>query len=108
MASKHLYRLVFAYQDKIYEIYVRSICESELFGFVEAEEFVFDTQASMVVDPSEEKLKMEFKSVKKTYIPMHTILRIDEVEKRGVAKILDGKNSETKISYFPHHPESER
>lgn len=108
MSLKCLYRLVFAYQDKIYEIYVRSICESELFGFLEAEEFVFDTQASMVVDPSEEKLKMEFKSVKKTYIPMHAVLRIDEVDKQGAAKILDSNNDQTKISYFPHHPATER
>lgn len=108
MSSNCLYRLVFVYQDKVYEIYVRSICESDIFGFLEAEEFVFDTQAAMLVDPSEEKLKMEFKSVKKTYIPMHAILRIDEVDKQGVAKIRDNNNSQTTVSYFPRQPELER
>jgi hypothetical protein len=51
-----------------------------------------------VVDPSEERLKTEFESVKRAHIPMHTIVRVDEVEKQGIAKISD---ADANIAMFP-------
>lgn len=41
-----------------------------------------------MIDPSEEKLKIEFEGVSRTFIPMHEIVRIDQVQKRGIAKIV--------------------
>ena len=41
----------------------------------------------MVVDSSEEKLKAQFEGVIRSYVPMHAIVRIDEVERLGVATI---------------------
>jgi hypothetical protein len=70
-----------------------------LFGFVEVEELIFGARSSVVVDPSEEKIKSEFEGVRKTYLPMHSIMRIDEVEKQGTSKITsaDGSN----VTQFP-------
>ena len=62
-----------------------------MYGFIEIEEFVFGERTQMIVDPSEEKLKNEFSSVKRSYIPMHSLVRIDEVEKEGVPKISEFK-----------------
>lgn len=101
MSKKSLYRITFANQEVIYEIYARKICESELFGFLEVEEFVFGENTSLVVDPSEERLKVEFDDVKRTYIPMHAVFRIDEVNKQGVAKVRDKSRDEGKVSIFP-------
>ena len=71
----------------------------EMFGFVEVEELVFGERTTLVVDPSEEKIKSEFEDVKRTYLPMHAIIRIDEVDKQGVSKIskLEGGN----VAQFP-------
>jgi len=74
-------------QGKVYEIFARSISQGELFGFIEVEQLVFGERTTVVVDPSEEKIKSEFSGVKRTYIPMHAVMRIDEVEKQGVSKI---------------------
>ena len=41
----------------------------------------------MVVDPAEERIKGEFAGVKRTFLPLHSVLRIDEVRKHGVSKI---------------------
>jgi hypothetical protein len=101
MTKKTLFKITFANQESIYEIYVRSIKESDLFGFLEAEELVFGEQTSLVVDPSEEKLKMEFNNVKRTYIPMHAIYRIDEVTKQGTSKMKDNISYGGKVSPFP-------
>lgn len=102
-AAEPIYRIIFVQEDKIYEIYARYISEEPLMGFIEVEELLFgETVSSIVVDPSEEKLKAEFSDVSRTYIPMHSILRIDQVQKEGTAKIKSSE-SETKdnIRQFP-------
>jgi hypothetical protein len=99
MASKRLYKIIFVSQGKVYEIYARNIGQGALFGFIEVEKLVFGERSSVVVDPSEEKIKSEFAGVERTYLPMHTIIRIDEVKKQGTSKIskLEGGN----ITQFP-------
>ena len=87
MASKKLYKITFSNQGKLYEIYAKSVSNSNLLGFIEIESLVFGEKTSLVVDPSEEKIKTEFEGVKRTYIPMHSVLRIDEVDKEGVSKV---------------------
>jgi len=98
MPKKTIYKVAFFNQGKIYEVFARRVYQGELFGFVVLEELVFGERASVVVDPSEERLKTEFESVKRTHVPMHAVVRIDEVEKQGVAKISEpGAN----VTLFP-------
>ena len=97
-----IYRVIFTQHGSVYEIYAQYISEDHLMGFIELENLIFsDTKSSVVVDPSEEKLRSEFKDVKRCYIPMHTISRIDEVIKKGPAriKVLDSKDNN--ITHFP-------
>lgn len=101
MSKEILYRISFVNQESIYEIYARKIIESEIFGFLEIEDIVFGENSSLVVDPSEERLKLEFNGVKRTYIPLHAVLRIDMVKKQGVAKVRDKLKDDGKVSMFP-------
>lgn len=101
MTTKTLYRISFVNQDAVYEIYAHSVSESEMFGFLEVQELSFGENSSVVVDPSEEKLKMEFNGVKRTYIPMHSVIRIDEVSRQGVAKLKEKSSGDNKVSHFP-------
>ena len=87
MASSHIFRIVFVNQGKVYEIYARKVSHGGLFGFVEVEELVFGERSSVVLDPAEERIKSEFAGVKRSFLPMHSVLRIDEVSKRGSSKI---------------------
>ena len=87
MATSHIFRIMFVNQGKVYEVYARRVSHGELFGFVEVEELVFGERSSVVLDPGEERIKGEFSGVKRTFLPMHSILRIDEVKKHGTAKI---------------------
>ena len=86
-------------QGKVYEIYARSISNGELFGFVEVEDIVFGERTSVVVDPAEERIKSEFSGVQRTYLPLHSVLRIDQVEKQGVSKISDAEGGN--VAQFP-------
>ena len=87
MATSHIFRIMFVNQGKIYEIYARRVSHGDLFGFIEVEELLFGERSSVVLDPAEERIKGEFAEVKRTFLPMHSILRIDEVKKHGVSKI---------------------
>jgi len=99
MTASRLYKVVFLNQGKVYEIYARSVSHGGLFGFIEVEELVFGERTSVLIDPGEEKIQDEFAGVKRTYIPVHAILRIDEVEKQGVSKVSDADKSN--VTQFP-------
>jgi len=99
-----LFKIVFLNQGKVYEIFSRTVRQGELYGFVEIEDLIFQETSSLVVDPSAEKLKEEFSGVQRTRIPIHSVIRIDEVEKEepGPGKITE-ITGETNITPFPHH-----
>ena len=86
-SKKKLYKITFSNQGKLYELYAKEVSNSNLLGFIEIESLVFGEKTSLVVDPSEEKIKTEFEGVKRTYVPMHSVLRIDEVDEQGVSKV---------------------
>ena len=94
MSKKPIFRVVFQNNNKQYELYVKAVYQSDMYGFIEIEEFVFGEVSGVIVDPTEEKLKNEFVDVKRSYIPLHNLIRIDEVDKEGVAKIRDVKPSD--------------
>ena len=82
-----VYRVSFVNQGKIYEVYTKTVSSSALFGFIEMGELIFGEASTLVIDPSEENLRREFKGVTSVHIPMHNILRIDTMKERGTAKI---------------------
>ena len=85
----------------MFEVYARQIYQSDLYGFLEIEELVFGERSSVVVDPSEEKLKQEFQGVKRSYIPIHSVVRVDEVERVGVTRVREGTATVTPIHMSP-------
>jgi len=99
MPASHLYKVVFHAQGKVYEIYARKVGHGGLFGFVEVEELVFGERSAVVVDPSEERIKSEFEGVKRTYLPLHSVIRIDEVRKGGVSKV--SSTDASNVTPFP-------
>jgi hypothetical protein len=101
MNKKRLYKIIFHNQDSIYELYARSIAQGPLYGFVEIAELVFGETSKLLVDPAEERLKSEFAGVERIHIPVHSVIRIDEVDKTGTAKITD-TSGENKVTPFPH------
>jgi hypothetical protein len=99
MAASHIFKVIFVNQGKVYEIYARKVSHGALLGFVEVEELIFGERTAVVVDPAEERIKAEFEGVRRTYLPMHSVLRIDEVRQQGVSKVsvLEGSN----VTQFP-------
>ncbi len=97
--NEAIYRVIFTQQGKTYEIYAQFISEEGLMGFIEVEELIF-ADASVLIDPSEERLRLEFTDVKRCYIPMHAIARIDELMKYTPSTNEKLKKADN-ISHFP-------
>jgi hypothetical protein len=89
MASQSIYKVIFQNGNQVFEVFARQIYQSDMWGFIEVEEFVFGERSKIVVDPGEERLKNEFSGVKRSYIPLQAIIRIDEVDKEGSGKVSD-------------------
>ncbi|MGQ0586548.1 MAG: DUF1820 family protein [Gammaproteobacteria bacterium] len=101
MSKQRLYRVSFTSQGQVYEVYARSVSHGGLLGFVEIEQLVFGEKSTVVVDPGEEKLKTEFANVVRSFIPVHAVIRIDEVSKPGAAKISALPEGASKVTPFP-------
>ena len=101
MAERRLYRVSFFQQGEVYEVYAKQVSQGSLFGFVELEGLLFGETSEVLVDPSQEKLEKEFKGVERTYVPMHAVLRIDEVAKPGVSRITKPDGEAAKVAPFP-------
>lgn len=99
--SRTLYKISFLNHGKVYELYARQVNSGTLWGFTEVSELVFDVHEGMVVDPTEERLRDEFGSTRVLHLPMQSILRIEEVEKKGQAAIRDPASGEKVVTPFP-------
>ncbi len=106
MSENNIYKVIFHNQGKVFEIYAKSVHHDAMFGFIEIEELVFGEKTTVVVDPTEESLKSEFQGVERSFIPLHSIIRIDEVKKHGTAKITEGGTKEGNIMPFPVYTKS--
>lgn len=102
-----VFRVIFQNQGQVFELYAQQIFQSELWGFMEIEELIFGERSQMLVDPAEEKLKSQFEGVKRSFIPVHSIIRIDEVERVGTAKISEATGG-SNIMHFPMPPRSDK
>lgn len=99
----NVFKIIFQNDNKLFEIFAKNVYQSDMFGFIEIEEILFGEQSTVLVDPSEEKLKTEFSHVVRSFIPMQSIIRIDEVPKQATSKIREiGFNSSGgNITQFP-------
>ncbi len=105
MAKNVTYKVIFFNHGKVYELFSKGATASGLYGFVEISDLVFTEGEGVVIDPTEDKMRDEFAGTKVLHIPMHSIIRIEEVEERGACVIRDRESGE-KITPFPLTPQS--
>lgn len=104
MSDRTVYKVLFQSQGKLYEIFAEEVSQTGMLGFVEVGGLDFGRKTELVLDPTEERIRSEFEGVKRTWLPMHAIVRIDEVDQRGTCKITDARGSNVAqfpLSYLP-------
>ena len=99
--TKTLYKVTFLNHGKIYELYAQRVGSSALWGFTEIADLVFDVHEGLVIDPTEERLREEFAGTRALHLPMQSIVRIEEVEKKGQSAIRDAASGEKVVTPFP-------
>ncbi|MEM7053185.1 MAG: DUF1820 family protein [Pseudomonadota bacterium] len=95
-----MYKVVFFNQGKVYELFCKSVDSSSLYGFIELAELVFDTDRSVVVDPTEERMREEFGQTERLILPIQSVMRVEKVQRRGNCVIRD-RDSGEKVTQFP-------
>ncbi|HET6907339.1 MAG TPA: DUF1820 family protein [Rhodanobacteraceae bacterium] len=104
MPSPKLFKVTFLHLGKCYELYARHVASSPLWGFTEVAELVFEPKGSgLLVDPTEERLRDEFEGTRVLHLPMQSLLRVEEVERKGALVIRNAGDGE-KITPFPLPP----
>jgi hypothetical protein len=53
------------------------------------------------LDPTEERLREEFAETRVLHLPMQSVLRVEEVERRGNPSIRDAASGEKVVTPFP-------
>lgn len=90
-----LYKITFLSQGKSIELYAREVSSSGLWGFVEVAGLEFAPAGEgLVVDPTEERLREEFGGTRRLHLPVHAVVRVEEVERRGTCRIRDAATGE--------------
>lgn len=100
MSDKQIYKVVALLQGKVYELYARGVTSSGLFGFLEISGLLFDSGQQTVVDPAEERMREEFADTEVLHVPINSVLRVEQVKRRGQCVIRDRESGE-KVTPFP-------
>lgn len=84
------YRVTFtnetASNEEFFQICARNVSASDMYGLVEISGFIFP-ESQIVYNPGEERIRREFAGVKRTWLPYHSIVRIDEVPDTTASEI---------------------
>ena len=101
MSTRILYKVTFLNAGKVYELYARRVAASSLWGFTEVADLVFDAKEGVVVDPTEERLRDEFADTRVLHLPMQSVVRVEEVDRKGQLGIRDASTGEKVVTPFP-------
>lgn len=99
MSKKVLYKVLFLNHGKVYELYADGVTSSGLYGFIEISGLQFNDEG-VVIDPTEDRIREEFADSEVLHVPMHSVLRVEQVKTRGQNKIRDRESGE-KVTPFP-------
>ncbi|HST45706.1 MAG TPA: DUF1820 family protein [Luteimonas sp.] len=99
--AKTLYKVTFLSHGKVYELYAQRVASGALWGFLEVADLLFDVREGILVDPVEEQLRDEFANTRVLHLPMQSVLRVEEVERKGPAAIRDAASGERVVMPFP-------
>ncbi len=78
--KKKLFKMIFIDEDKKNTDHTCVTAQSVLFsGLVEISDIVFIDQSELIIAPDDGNLKVKFKNVERSYLPLNSIVRIDEV-----------------------------
>ena len=101
MTTRVLYKVTFLNAGRVYELYARRVGASPLWGFTQVADLVFDVAEGVVVDPAEERLRADFADTRVLHLPMQAVVRVEEVDRKGVSAVRDAAAGDGVVTPFP-------
>ena len=78
--QKKVFKVYFFHMDKVYTLFAKEVNASgELYNMCEISGIIFQRNKNLIV-PSEDEVRQEFSNLKRLMIPLHHLIRIDELE----------------------------
>lgn len=99
--SPRVFKVIFHNANQVYEVYARKVSAADMLGFVEVEDLLFGERSQVLVDSSEERVKLEFAGVKRFFLPIGAVIRIDEVDKAGTGRVTSEGKGSAVVAPFP-------
>lgn len=95
-----MFKVTFHNHGKVYELFCERVEGSHLnYGFIALSKLSF-VEGAVVIDPIEERMRDEFSDVEVLHLPMHAVIRVEQVKQRGASVIRDRESGE-KVTPFP-------
>jgi hypothetical protein len=95
-----MFKVTFHNQGKVYELFCEAVEGSGLsYGFMALSKLSF-ADNTVVIDPTEERMREEFADVEVLHLPNHAVIRVEQVKQRGACVIRDRESGE-KVMPFP-------
>lgn len=93
--QKKVFKVYFFHMDKVYTLFAKEVNASgELYNMCEISDIIFQRNKNLIV-PSEDEVRQEFSNIKKLLIPLHHLIRIDELEDIDEDEITNPKAHKT-------------
>jgi hypothetical protein len=99
--KQRVYKVLFTSNGQLVELFARQVTQGSLFGFIEVEDLIFGARSQVVVDPGEESLRHEFGEAKRLFLPLHAVVRIEEVEREGTSRMRAAPEGASTVRPFP-------
>ncbi|MBZ4644220.1 MAG: hypothetical protein PWQ25_180 [Deferribacteres bacterium] len=78
--NERYFRIQFIDSKKeIMTFFAKSVNPSSYIGLIEVSNILY-MDSEILINPEDEKIRKEFKGVKRTFLPLSAIIRIDEIE----------------------------
>ncbi len=78
--KKKLFKIKFIDDKKeVKTIHSNKLNPSSFLGLIEISEIVFMETSDILITPDDDKIRKEFKDVERTFLPINSIIRIDEI-----------------------------
>jgi len=78
--KKKIFKVIFIDEDKkVQTLHATNLNPSSFLGLVEISDILFIEESELIISPDDGKLRDKFKNVERSYIPLNSIIRIDEV-----------------------------
>ena len=58
--SQKVYKVIFHNQGEIFEVFARHVYQSDMYGFIEVEEYLFGERSQLLVNPRGRKTEKHF------------------------------------------------